>query len=138
MPRWLHPPADGAKRDRLDREAAAEIHRRVATVNGTIRTEDKRGEPGAGDLRIVVRKDELLTLAPESLGDSAAYAAVNTLQAQDFMIPLSDGSKATVPSTGTHWLQVQRHIEAHAKQLQDANKDPRPGKRKRGRPSKQE
>ncbi len=140
MTRRPRPPASGPERDKLDREAAAEVHRRIEaeTVCGTIRPEDQRRAPGKADVRILIGTAELLPFVAENLEKSAAYAAVNTLQAQDFMLALSDGSKATVPSSATHWLRVQRHADARSKQLSRA-KDPKKGAAPgwtRGRPRK--
>ena len=141
MPRWLKPPTSGAERDRLDRAAAAVVHGRVAAVNGTIRPEDQRRESGA--VRVVMGKQELLALVNPSLGQSAAYAAVNTMQAQDFMVTLPDGTKATVPSSGGNWLETQRHDEAAQRRTarcaeftEYGHRSPGPGKLKRGRPAK--
>ena len=140
MARWRRPPASGPERDKLDREAAAEVHRRIKaeTIGGTILPEDRQRAPGKADVRILIGTAEQLPFVPEELEKSAAYAAVNSLQVRDFVITLSDGSKATVPSSATHWLRVQRHADARSKQLSSA-KDPKKGAAPgwtRGRPRK--
>ncbi len=141
MSRWPRLPASGPERDKLDRAAAAEVQRRVEMVGGTVRPEDRRHEPGRTDVQIVAGRRELLSLATEQgLKQAAAYDAINTMQAQPFMLTLADGTKATVPSSGEHWLKVERHAQAHDKQSaqRDKGKDPpAPGKLPRGRPRKQ-
>jgi hypothetical protein len=134
MSRWPRLPASGPDRDRLDRAAAAEVHKRVDAAGGKIRNEDRRREPGRADMRVVAGTVELLGLAPPALEQSAAYAAVNTMQAQTFMLTLPDGTKATVPSSGGRWLEKGRHEEARDKQRRSANLPPAPGKQRRGRP----
>lgn len=139
MPRWSKPPAVGsAERDALEREAAAEVHRRVEMVNGTIRPEDQQPDPARADVQVVVGKSELVALAAQvtDVSTSARYDAVNKMITQPWMVRLSNGMIATVPSSGTHYLVRQRHDEAHEKEVEagreaaNAARKHRPAKRK--------
>jgi hypothetical protein len=139
MTRWPNPPPEGSpERDRLEHEAAAVVRHGVEMVGGTIRPEDQRHEPGRADVAVIMGKAELVALAEQvtDVNTSARYDAVNKMMQQPWMLTFPDGTKGTLPSSGTHHLAKQRHDDALAKQLASANKVSADGEQTRGRPVK--
>ena len=137
MPRWFKPPSGGTpERTALEREALAEVRRRLHLVADAVTPSGQPRGTNLGAAKVVVGKPELVALAERvcDVSTSARYSAVNQMMQQGWMISLADGTKVTLANSGEYWLQSKRFAEAHTKQLDSATKPPALGELPRGRP----